>query len=175
MFENAATTESLSSLLIIPPNEVQRFASPLREAYLSDHGIKGPAHITLFYPFVPVAELDTAAHKLQQLCQRIAAFEITLDHYNHFPTICYLEPHDPKPVLDLYEKISQVFPGLEPFKGVYGRELVPHLTLAAFEEANPIELPPAPCFTFRVDRLYLYYGPDECVPWLPHSVLVFGG
>ena len=70
-----------SALLIIAPKPVQAFAYPLREEYDPKSFAKVPAHITLFYPFVPPALAEEEGGKLESICSKISPFEITLDRY----------------------------------------------------------------------------------------------
>lgn len=171
--------ELTSSLLILAPPEVQAFAAPLRQRYASDSYMQGPAHITLFFPFVPTAEIPTATAKLRRLCEKIHPFRITMDHYDRFETAHFFAPADSGPILTLHQHLLEAFPDYPPYEGEHGRTLVPHLTLAHVEtkvEADQIELPAPPTFTFPVDNLYLYIGPEEGnIPWIPSSIIPLGG
>ena len=55
--------EIQTSLLIIAPPEVQAFAGPLLHQFAPDSCMQGPAHITLFYPFIPHHEVNIAIEK----------------------------------------------------------------------------------------------------------------
>ncbi len=52
------------------------------------------------------------------------------------------------------------------------------MTLARFEnpeEAEKIELPPTPTFTFMVNRIHLYLGsPEASEPYIPFAVIPIG-
>jgi len=169
MSEEISTNTTLeTALLIIPPPEVQVFAAPIMEQYAPDRQLVGPAHITLFYPFFPYSERENAIPLLKEVCARSSPFSITLDHYERFPTVCYLAPADPSPILHLFQSIQKMFPDILPFGGKFGPDLVPHLTLAECEDLDKITLPPVPTFHFSVDRIHVYYGYPVRSAWVPY-------
>ncbi len=168
-----------SAVLIVPPRSVQAFAAPLRRRFQPDTWMHIPAHITLLVPFAPPERLGDAVHRLEGALAKEAPFSITLDHYGRFPKAIFLEPRDPQPILDLYRRLAAVFPEYPAFGGVYGSDLVPHLTLARFETESNVRaftMPPAPTFIFTVDRLTVYTGStEEPVPFVPQAVLPLRG
>jgi len=171
--------ELQTALLIIPPPEVQAFAAPLRQKYASEVHLQGPAHITLFYPFIPPAEISTTTTILESLCSDVVPFKLTLDRYGHFEATHYLAPANPELVLSLHRILLSAFPDYPPYEGQHGTALIPHLTLVYNENpemANPVTLPPSPSFTFVVDQLYLYLGFAEGnIPWIPVAIIPLGG
>jgi 2'-5' RNA ligase len=169
-----------TALLILPPREVQVFSYPLREAYDSEAaGSQLPAHITLLYPFVPPDKIEGTIPRLKKLLEDCPPFELTLDRYGRFEETIFLEPSDPKPILRLYEFLAQEFPEFPIYRGEHGPDLHPHLTLARSEDPTvlaAVELPPAPSFTFRVEKLHLYLGSsDPEIPFVPRAVIQLGG
>ncbi len=171
--------ELQTALLIIPPPEVQAFAAPLRQRYAPDVYMQGPAHLTLFYPFIPPKEVLTTSIQLRSICNNVVPFELTLDQYGHFEATHFLAPSNPDHVLSLHRLLLSAFPDYLPYEGQYGKELIPHLTLAHNENPYTIEhvsLPPTPSFTFTVDQLHLYLGPSEGnIPWIPVSIIPMKG
>ena len=171
--------EIQTSLLIIPPPEVQAFVAPLRKRYAPDSYMQGPAHITLFYPFVPQEEIPAALIKLKFLCNKIPPFELTLDRYDRFESTHFLAPSNPEYILSLHRSLYSEFPDYPPYEGQHGEELIPHLTLAHVDnpsEVTHVNLPPTPSFSFIVNRIYLYLGPAEGnIPWIPVSIIPLGG
>jgi 2'-5' RNA ligase len=165
-----------TALLIVPSHDVQAFAAPLRERYAPLSFAQGPAHVTLFYPFVPPPDLPAAVERLARLCATVTPFEITLNRYGRFPKAIYLEPQEPAPILTLHRVLLEAFPEYPPYQGAFGTALVPHLTLAHdIEDPADVRLPPAPSFTFFVDRLHLYAGdPQLRAPWVPLAILPLG-
>lgn len=168
-----------TALMIIPGYEVQAFAAPLRAQYMPTTSLCFPAHITLLYPFMSPSDLDQSHDDLVSLFQDFAPFEVILDRYRRFATAWALEPRDPNPIVELQRRLSRAFPAYLPYGGEHGPELVPHLTVAYFEEAHQgdqVELPPQPEFHFVVDRIHLYYGStDENIPSIPLAVYPLEG
>jgi len=172
-----------TAILLIPPLEVQAFTAPLRERLNPASFPLFPAHITLMYPFIPYKDHRLADRTLREHCLHIPPFDVTLDHYDRFPSVLFIAPRDPKPIQNLYHCISKAFPDHIAYGGEYGDELHPHLTLAVLDpdtEPEHIELPPIPAMTFTVDRLYFYAGIAETdregpVPFIPLSVFPLGG
>ncbi|MEJ2013069.1 MAG: 2'-5' RNA ligase family protein [Anaerolineales bacterium] len=169
-----------TALLIVPPKPVQIFSFPLRERYDTeafDNSV--PAHLTLLYPFVPPDQIESTVVKLKKMCADFPPFEMTLDRYGHFEGTVFLEPSKPEQILKLYHRLADAFPEYPIYGGQHGSELHPHLTLAQVEneqEAEKIELPPVPSFTFTVDKLQLYLGSTEDeTPFIPRAVVPLGG
>ena len=158
-----------SALLIIAPKPVQAFAYPLREEYDPKSFAKVPAHITLFYPFVPAALAEEEGSKLESICGKFSPFEVTLDHYATLDDAVALEPAAPEPILALYQALAKAYPD-------YARaDYRPHLTLGRASDPGSIPLPEPPAFTFRVEKLHLYIGlPDDVAPFIPRLTLPLG-
>ena len=158
-----------SALLIIAPKPVQAFAYPLREEYDPKSFAKVPAHITLFYPFVPAALAEEEGSKLESICGKFSPFEVTLDHYATLDDAVALEPAAPEPILALYQALAKAYPD-------YARaDYRPHLTLGRASDPGSIPLPEPPSFTFRVEKLHLYIGlPDDVAPFIPRLTLPLG-
>ncbi len=168
-----------SAVLIVPPQPVQAFAAPLRRRFQPHTWMHVPAHITLLVPFAPPDQLGDAVRSLDRALAEEPPFQVTLDHYNHFPRAIYLEPRDPLPIVELYRRLQALFPEYPAYSGEHGNDLVPHLTLARFDEGEDmrgVTMPPAPSLTFTVDRLVVYTGsPDEPIPFVPQAVLPMKG
>jgi 2'-5' RNA ligase len=167
-----------TALLIIPPAKVQTFAYPIRELHDAASFNQVPAHITLLYPFVPPDQVDEAIARLTPLCASFPPFEVVIDSYGRFNDTLFLEPSNPKMILELYKLLIKTFPEYPAYEGEHGPELRPHLTLARFEkpeEGDAIELPPTPTFTFIVKQLHLYLGtPNSDAPFIPRAVIPLG-
>jgi len=158
-----------SALLIIAPKPVQAFAYSLREEYDPKSFAKVPAHITLFYPFVPAALAEEEGGKLKSICGKISRFEVTLDHYTTLDDAVALAPAEPAPILALYQALAKTYPD-------YAQaDYRPHLTLGRASDPSTIPLPEPPSFSFRVDKLHLYVGlPDDVAPFIPRLTLLLG-
>jgi 2'-5' RNA ligase len=168
-----------TALLIVPPRDVQVFCFPIREQFDNEAFSKNvPAHLTLLYPFVPPEAVEEAIEILNKVCKTHPAFELTLDQYGSFEDAIFLEPSDPEPVLKLYHLLVAAFPEYPAYGGEHGPGLHPHLTLARFEnpeQANEIDLPPVPYFTFKVEKIHLYLGSTtEDIAFIPRAVIPLG-
>ncbi|MBM3120921.1 MAG: 2'-5' RNA ligase family protein [Chloroflexi bacterium] len=167
-----------TAVLIVPPFEVQAFAAALRPRDPPSRWTHVPAHITLLYPFAPPQAIDESLPRLRRALGRVRPFPVTLDRYGRFPTAVFLEPADPRPLVDLYGHLAAAFPEYPAYGGEFGPGLHPHLTLAHSEDGlglHELALRPAPSFTFLVDRLAVYAGaPDASVPYVPLAVAHLG-
>jgi 2'-5' RNA ligase len=174
MIENLET-----ALIIVPGLEVQAFAAPLRMQYSLPASLCFPAHLTLLYPFMSPGEADRRQTEIEAVMETFAPFEIILDHYRRFDSAWVMEPRDPSPIITLQRQLTQAFPSFLPYGGEYGPDLVPHLTLASFDDAaqgDKVELPPPPNLRFTVDRIHLYYGPtSEITPSIPLDIFRLKG
>jgi 2'-5' RNA ligase len=166
-------------LLIVPGYDVQAFAAPLRAKYARQASLCFPAHITILYPFLPPSEAEQQRQRIASILEGFPPFEVTLQGYRRFPTAWALEPLDASPMVAVQRQLNQAFPDYPPYGGQHGPDLVPHLTVAHFDDPMPeedINLPPSPSFTFTVDRLHLYMGPtNENVPSIPIAIFPLRG
>ncbi|GMR09523.1 MAG: hypothetical protein BMS9Abin28_0342 [Anaerolineae bacterium] len=159
-----------SALLIIPPKPVQAFAYSLREEYDPDSFAKVPAHLTIFFPFVPAEQSDEAAKALGPICAQHSPFDVTLERYGQFEDVVFLEPSDPEPLIELYRSLAAAYPDYA--RGDYH----PHLTLGRAEDPSLIPLPDPPSFTFPVDSIRIYVGSpqDLTAPYIPRVTIPLG-
>ena len=167
-----------TALLIIPPPPVQAFSYPWREEHDQESFIKVPAHITLFYPFVPPDKVDDSVAQLEKLGGDTTPFDVLLDKYGQFEGVLFLEPADPDPIKNLYQRVVESFPEYAHSEINSGIAFHPHLTLARSD--NPegftkLELPLEPHFSFTVNKIHLYLGsPDDDIPYVPRAVIPLG-
>ncbi len=174
----------ITSVLIVAPHEVQAIAAPLLQRYSLDDLIRGPAHLTVMYPFVAYDRLREACATLRVLCAEVQPFEVTMQGYGHFPLAVFMAPANPEPVRTLFRKIYAAFPECPPYRGLYGDDLQPHMTIAEFAtEADRMitlpdfsALPPYEPVTFKVERLHIAYGIEKApLPWITHDIVPLGG
>lgn len=167
-----------TALLIIPPPPVQAFSYPWREEHDQESFVKVPAHITLFYPFVPPENVDDSVAQLEKLGENSTPFDVLLDKYGQFEGVLFLEPADPDPIKNLYHSVAEAFPEYAHFEINGGTAFHPHLTLARSDSPKGIaqlELPPEPQFSFTVKKIHLYLGsPDDEIPYVPRAVIPLG-
>ena len=95
-----------------------------------------------------------------------------------FPNAIFLEPANPRPLLDLHRNLAAAFPEYPIYSGEFGHAFRPHMTLAHSEADAPapqLDLPPAPSFAFRVDRVFVFVGdPLAAVPYVPLACALLG-
>lgn len=171
--------ELTSALVIFMPPEVQAFAAPLMRQHTPDALIRVPPHITILYPFAPPDELPAALETVRAICARVQQFPITLEGYGSFPTVSYMKPANPAPIQALFREIFWKFPQYPPYRGQFGNQLTPHVTVGEFESEAAREaaaLPAYTPFTFTARRLHALIGEDgKGIPWITEAVIPFGG
>jgi 2'-5' RNA ligase len=167
--------ELTTALTILAPHEVQAIAVPTMHRYCHDSLIRMAAHITILFPFVPIARLDSACDTLRELCASVEPFDITMNGYGHFPLVAYMQPKDDMPIRALCQKVFAAFPDTAPYWGIHGNDPTPHMTVGEFAseaEQGQAILPDYAPMTFRVTRLHVMYGVDKvALPWITHAVI----
>lgn len=167
--------ELTTAIIIAAPHEVQAVAVPLLQRYAPDTSVRVPAHITVLFPFVPVERLAVASVKLREICASIAPFDITMQGYDFFPGVAFMNPLNPAPIQAVFRKIFAAFPECPPYGGQFGHDLHPHMTVGEFasdDERKAAVLPDYTPMTFRAERLHLIYGPiNAALPWITFDVI----
>jgi hypothetical protein len=89
-----------------------------------------PAHITVLYPFLPVAGITSSLlGSLGRLFTAVAPFEFTLDRVDWFgEAVVWLGPRDPAPFTALTDSVFAAFPACPPYGGRHAK-VIPHLTI----------------------------------------------
>ena len=124
-------------VLLVPESE------PLVSWFRSRHDPSAaqgmPAHITIFYPFVPAAAVTTEVTvRLDDLLGPVPPFDFRLAATGRFPGVLYMPPEPAHPVLDLTRVVHGAFPECTPYGGAF-EEPVPHLTVAQAESADQLD------------------------------------
>jgi 2'-5' RNA ligase len=121
----------LRSAVIVAVPEAAALVDGWRERTCADRPSIGiPAHVTLLFPFVPVARLDAVViSALAEVVAETPAFDFTLAQTGRFPDTLYLAPAPPQPFVRLTEAIEARFPEYPAYEGVHDA-IVPHLTVA---------------------------------------------
>ncbi len=141
--------------IIVPislPSELD--AIRMREVASARAG--APAHVTLLFPFVPVASLD--AHHLAlaaDVVASVSAFDVRLGEVRRWDPgggapegVVWLDPQPSAPFVRLTEALAGAFPDYLPYGGLHDT-IVPHLTIASD------------------DRRHLRLVQAEAARWLP--------
>lgn len=88
------------------------------------------AHLTVLYPFLAPADLTAEAHQtLARIAAAQAAFPCTLTGPSLHEGLLFLAPEPAAPVRQLRRSILNSWPELLPYRGRYGPDPLPHLTL----------------------------------------------
>jgi 2'-5' RNA ligase len=99
-----------------------------------------PPHVTLLYPFMPVAALR-APHRraLAEIAATVEPFDVRFARVDRFPGAVYLVPEPDRPFVALTEAIAARFPEYQPYEGAFD-EVIPHLTLVESATASLDEI-----------------------------------
>lgn len=98
---------------------------------LDDHAAADgiPAHVTLLFPFLPVARLEPSIRSdLARIASDVEPFEVRFARVGRFPGAVYLVPEPAAPFAALTRGIAETFPTHPPYGGAFG-DVIPHLTL----------------------------------------------
>src|SRR5579862_1106375 len=157
--------ELTTVIMIVAPHEVQSIAVPLLQRFAPDTLTRVPAHLTVLYPFVAYERLDEACDKLREICAKVPPFEVTMAGFGEFPSVIYMTPRNPKPIKQIFNRIYQDFPECPPYRGAFGDDMTPHMTVGEFESedekrAARAMLPRYTPITFMATRLHVMYGID---------------
>lgn len=110
----------------------QRFDPPARRNV--------PAHVTVLYPFLEPARVDSSVlGELQAIALSIPAFDYRLRQTRRFPSSLYLAPEPGDSYAALTDAVHRAFPDYPPFEGKFD-VVVPHVTVAHGDEALLCEL-----------------------------------
>jgi 2'-5' RNA ligase len=92
-------------------------------------GVGVPSHVTIVFPFMPVARLTP---DVRRLLVAIAAahepFDVRFARVGRFPGVVYLTPEPSAPFSRLTEAVVARFPEYPPYDGAFD-VVIPHLTL----------------------------------------------
>ncbi len=117
--------------LVLEVPEAETTVRAHRDALDANARLGVPAHVTVLFPFMPPAQIDSfVLAKLQRLFSGSAAFDFRLTHTEWFgDDVLWLAPESPQPFRALTELVHEAFPDFPPFAGQFP-DVVPHLTIA---------------------------------------------
>lgn len=113
--------------VVLAVGEAEPLVGHLRDE-LDVHAAAGvPAHVTVLFPFLPLAEIDLLA--LRGIIAATPAFTVTFRRVGWFgDDVVYLAPEPADPFVTLTRAVQERF-GTVPYGGDHGPEPVPHLTV----------------------------------------------
>ncbi len=126
------------SVLLIAVPEAEPLVAELRDRYdpVAARGV--PAHVTVLFPFkAPEAVTDADLETLDQTFAAFAAFDFELAAVRSFPRVWFLAPEPAGAFKALTRAVQTRFPDYPPYRGAFGDDSVPHLTVAQI--ADPVE------------------------------------
>jgi 2'-5' RNA ligase len=171
-----ALTAEETALLVPFPELEATLAAHRRLDPSASFGV--PPHITLLYPFAPLAELDDLSRaRLGALFARQEPIRVDFQRTAWFgDDVVWLAPEPSEPFVRLTSEIFDAFPDYPPFRGAFDT-VVPHLTigdngegagrtsslgaLKAAEQAVSALLP----LSATADRAYLMAGERRPGGW----------
>lgn len=120
--------------------EAERFIAHYRQRYDPSARRNVPAHVTILYPFMPLAGIDDEVRrKLRDIASSVAAFGFRLRSTRRFPLSLNLAPDPDAPFAALTAAVHRAFPDYPPFAGKFD-VVVPHITIAHGDEALLCEI-----------------------------------
>jgi 2'-5' RNA ligase len=107
-----------------------------REAYPGAVARGIPLHITVLYPFVPVAELgDDDLAQVRAAIEPHPAFDFALARVETFVDVVWLAPEPVESFRALLASVHRAFPAYPPYGGLHD-VVIPHATLTTVEPAQ---------------------------------------
>ena len=128
---------SESALVVLAPE-----AESIVKAYRDEHdpaaALGVPAHVTVLYPFHPLALAPAARARLTALFAEHEPFDYALASVGRFPTVLYLAPDPAEPFRRLTLRVAAAFPEYPPYGGRHSH-IIPHLTVANTQDTARLE------------------------------------
>lgn len=106
---------SNDTALICRVPEAERYISRYRERYDPSARRNVPAHVTILYPFVPLANVDDAVlARLREIAAGVRCFDYRLAQTQRFPVALYLAPDPDRSFAELTDAVWRAFPEYPP-------------------------------------------------------------
>ena len=126
--------------LICRVPEAERYIARYRERFDPSARRNVPAHVTILYPFMPPAQVDSGViDELRGIATAVRCFEYRLAETRRFPVALYLAPQPEDSFAALTAAVFRAFPDYPPFEGKFAT-VVPHVTVAHADEAQLCEI-----------------------------------
>jgi 2'-5' RNA ligase len=126
--------------LICRVPEAERYIGHYRQRFDPPARRNVPAHVTILYPFVPLADIDDEVlARLQEIAAAVPRFDYRLAQTQRFPVALYLAPDPDRSFAALTDAVWRAFPGHPPFEGKFAT-VVPHVTVAHGDEPQLCEI-----------------------------------
>lgn len=120
--------------------EAERFIDRYRQRFDPSARRNVPAHVTILYPFLPLAQVDEEVRRqLRAIAAGVKAFDYRLGETRRFPLSLNLAPEPDAWFAALTAAVHRAFPDYPPFAGKFD-VVVPHVTVAHGDEALLCEI-----------------------------------
>lgn len=159
------------SALIIPVPAAEAVVGPWRENLDPACAWGVPAHITVLYPFIPPARLDTGLEaRLRTLFEAVPAFDFRLVSVEWFDDeVAWVRPEPDDRFRELTDRVTGAWPEYPPYEGAF-EDVVPHLTIC--QGADPADMSEAAAavaarlpIETRAERVRLMTGTQAADSW----------
>ncbi|OZM80631.1 2'-5' RNA ligase family protein [Pseudonocardia sp. MH-G8] len=173
--------EPTLSAVVVPVPEAEPRVGALRAESDPSAALGVPAHVTIMFPFLPPARLDDGARAaLGAVLAGAPAFDVAFERVAWFDEdVVWWAPEPADPFVALTRAVSARF-GLQPYEGVHGDDVTPHLTIAHWAplprlRAAAAEVAAGPPLRATVRSAVLMTGSREPGSWTTVAELPLGG
>jgi 2'-5' RNA ligase superfamily len=129
----ATVSEPTSAIVVRVPLPRGLAAIRSRDDLAASLGV--PPHVTILYPFVPVATLTGVRNAVAEMALAMPRFEVRWSTVGRWPGVVYLEPSPAEPFSRLTQLAVARFPNYPPYGGAFA-DVVPHLTVVENDRAD---------------------------------------
>ena len=164
--------------LVVVVEAVEPAVGRWRARYDRSAGAGVPPHVTVLYPFLPLAEVtDGVLRHLGEIFAAEPAFRLTFTQVRRFAAdVLWLAPEPAGPFRRLTHAVWRAWPHRPPYGGAHA-EVTPHLTIAeradgdVFDEIAADVDHALPCVTRVTHGQLLAMGDDA---WSTRATFAFG-
>ncbi len=129
MSRDHADRPAASTALVVCVGEADARIDDLRQRFDPVRARGVPAHLTLLYPFVPLALRSPGVlARVVTILNQFAAFDFRLARVGRFADTAFLAPQPARPFIAMSEALAQAFPDFPPYGGGHA-SVVPHLSV----------------------------------------------
>jgi 2'-5' RNA ligase len=123
---------------IIVPISLPSALEAIRMREVASARAGAPAHVTLLFPFIPIAELRPEhLARVAEVVASVVAFDVRLREARRWDPgggapegVIWLDPEPSEPFVRLTEALTAAFPDCQPYGGLHDT-IIPHLTIAS--------------------------------------------
>lgn len=168
------------SAVIVPVPETEPAVGSFRAA-LDRAAVWGvPAHVTVLYPFLPPEQIGLKElGRLSDVVLAVPRFDVTFRRVEWFGgDVVWLAPEPGEGFSALTAAVCSAFPDYPPYGGAFA-EVIPHLTVAAYAEADRMRAAALATAAWlpinaSVRAVHLFQGSDAPGAWRSVAVLPLG-